>query len=266
MKAWLFDVDGVITDLKQKKVTEPQILEKLVERLEKGEPIALVTGRSIKWLEEELVSKIRELISSELLINFFISGEFGGVSVSFENGKEIKNVDEELSVPADVVREAENITREFSESMFFDSTKETIATIEIKDGYQDMDKFKRDQKVIADKFRQLIKIAKIENKFEVTEDTIGANIKNKKANKENSALQVLEWLRSKNLNPSEFICFGDSPSDLEMGQKISKEGKKVRFVFVGDPSLVKNKDLSFTVKLTNSLYEKGTLEYLQSST
>lgn len=44
--AWIFDVDGVITSLQGKKVTEPQILDHIAKKPEAGEPVAFNTGRS----------------------------------------------------------------------------------------------------------------------------------------------------------------------------------------------------------------------------
>lgn len=263
--AWLFDVDGVITDLTTKKIKEPQILEQIIKRLKNNEPIAFVTGRSLEWVEEEVFSKIKKLANSEMFINFFISGEFGGVSESFEDGKEVKRIDQELLVPQSVVQKAKNIAEKFSESMFFDSTKETIVTAEMNDGYSNIAKFNSERKKLAQKFRTLVKESGKGDKFEVQEDTIAVNIRNKKANKKNSAAQVLNWLKRRKLMPSEFICFGDSATDLEMGQEIGSKGLKVRFVFVGKPEDIKEKNVSFPIIQTKGLYENGTLEYLKES-
>ena len=45
MNAWIFDVDGVITNPIEKRVTLSKIVDELIRRLKKNEPIGLNTGR-----------------------------------------------------------------------------------------------------------------------------------------------------------------------------------------------------------------------------
>src|SRR5438128_1212128 len=100
MKAWLFDVDGVITDLKTKEINEPQILGNIVRKLEKREPVALVTGRSTGWLKGQLIPEIKSRLPiPNLKDSFFISGEFGGTSITYKNEKELEDIDQEIIVP-----------------------------------------------------------------------------------------------------------------------------------------------------------------------
>lgn len=262
--AWLFDVDGVIANPQSKKV-DAQIINEIEKILHKGEPVAIVTGRSINWLRERLFSSLMSKVDAISLDKLFVSGEFGGVSVKFRNGKETEEVDSQLCLPQNVIDKAKIITKDFSETIFFDSTKRTMVSVEMHDGYKNMQGFKEDQKKISAKFKEIIEDAGIEENFEVHDDTIATNIRNKRANKGNSAFQVLEWLKSNNFNPSEFICFGDSVSDLEMGQEIHDKGYKIKFVFVGNKNEIKGINISFPIIQTSKLYENGALEYLKES-
>jgi len=263
MKAWLFDVDGVISNLKTKEAN-PQIVAEIVKRLQKKEPVALITGRSMKYLEDEVVPKIVAKIDKEILDTFFISGEFGGVSSSFENGQEAEKIDEDLSVPEALRNLVKDVTRDL-ETMFFDDTKKTMITTEMKDGYADMTRLKEEQESLSSKFEKLVEEFKIGINFEVVVDTIAVNIKNRNANKKNSALQVLNWLGNKNIKPEKFIAFGDSNTDLEMAQAVHDKGFDVEFVFVGNKEDIVGIGTPFKITKTRESYEKGTLEFLRNA-
>lgn len=77
--AWLFDVDGVITHPEQKRVTEPQIITEIIKRLQAGEPVALVTGRSVDFMRDKVITPLKgELQDLSLLQNFLAVGEKEG--------------------------------------------------------------------------------------------------------------------------------------------------------------------------------------------
>lgn len=48
--AYLFDVDGVITNPTEKKITENSLLTILAEKLQANIPVTLNTGRSNEWM------------------------------------------------------------------------------------------------------------------------------------------------------------------------------------------------------------------------
>lgn len=262
MTAWLFDVDGVLTN-PQDKTISPEVLSEIIKRLKKKEPVAVVTGRSSEWLKERLMPAFLSLGKPDILDYLFISGEFGGVSSNFKDGKEKEIIDDSLSVPREIVNKGKDIAGEYH-SMFFDSTKKTMVSIEMNDGYRDMDNFKQEQKKLGGALRKILDEIGLSKKFEVQDDTIATNIRNKKANKGNSASQVLNWLRDGGINPDNFICFGDSISDLEMGQKINDYGFKIQFVFVGKPEDLNNINVSFPIVQPKQRYDMGTLKFLKA--
>src|SRR3989344_2543991 len=90
--AWIFDVDGVITDPEKKEVTNPQLFDELIKRLKKGEPVALATGRALEWVIKKIVNPLESRIKENnsdisLLDNFYVSGEFGGSHLFYNKGK-----------------------------------------------------------------------------------------------------------------------------------------------------------------------------------
>lgn len=125
MRAWLFDVDGVITN-PEEKIANPQILSEIARRLKRSEPVALATGRSIDFMRSRVVWPLRDLIASPTLLrNFLAVGEKGGTWISYNReGKEQENVDFDISIPKELIEKVKNLINEdFADVMFFDETK-----------------------------------------------------------------------------------------------------------------------------------------------
>lgn len=85
---YIFDIDGVVTAPFTKK-PHPYILSFIASQLQKKHPIALATGRSISWIQENILVKLEKKIQKKEFLDFlFISGEKGAVSLEFILGKE----------------------------------------------------------------------------------------------------------------------------------------------------------------------------------
>mgnify|MGYP001619811015 CR=1 FL=1 len=264
--AWLFDVDGVITNSEQKRVTEPRILDEIIKRLQAGEMVALITGRSLKWVEERVLNPLEEKIENkEILDNLFVSGEFGGPNLKYLRGEKVYSVDPNISVPQEIVDSARAISEEFSKTMMWDESKKTMVSIEMKDGIAISD-FSGPQSDLVRRLDELLGEKGLKEKYWIHRDLIGTNIMERTANKSLATKQVLTWLRENGIKPENFVAFGDNKSDLEIGNEISLQGLPVQFVFVGGKELLENQKFDFPVIFTNGIYENGTLEYLTSNT
>lgn len=76
--AWIFDIDGVVTNPSEKKVTEPQILDHIANKLKNGEPVAFNTTRSSSWLIEYVITPLLQMVEDKnVLENFIAVGEKG---------------------------------------------------------------------------------------------------------------------------------------------------------------------------------------------
>lgn len=265
--AWLFDVDGVLTHPEEKRVTEPELFKEIKKRLKRNEPVALVTGRALDWLVDRVVTPLEAQVSNkQILENFYVSGEFGGASMTYQNGTRELLVNQEISVPEQVINKAWQITkREFPDSMFWDKDKKTMVSIEMVDGFS-VNEFKKPQRQLGEKLRQLLKDYAIDDQFEVHEDRIATNIRDKRVNKHFAAKQVIKWLKGRNISPKIFLVFGDNKSDKEMADEIYENGLNVEFIFVGEKEQLEGSNFPFPVTFTQNLCEKGTLEYLQKAT
>ena len=264
--AWLFDVDGVITDSEKRESVEVKVLNEILNRIKIGEPVALITGRGEKWLVDNVISQLEENMIGEPRDNLFISGEVGGVTIRYINSQRLTEKDESLSLPKNVVEQAVALVKaHFSQAMFFDETKNTLVTFQVHENY-DLQSFKEKQEELTPQLNKLLEDAKLNDKFEIHKDRLAINIRSRNATKSHVTQKVLEWLASKNLKPHKFKIFGDSPSDLEMAQAIFEKGLDFEFIFVGDPAEISGQNYPFPITFTKQKFEKGTLEYLASHT
>lgn len=263
--AFLFDVDGVITDPETKQLDLPEIADFLVEQIREKNPVAIVTGRALPWVEERVVPHILERIPEserKILDLFFVSGEFGGSYATWESGKLEHNIDSNIRLSEDLINKTKAELEKFYSSHFFDDQKQTMVSLEMKDGV-DFKKFKSDQEKLAEKLRETVKSYPRHEEIEVHIDRIATNIRYKSLNKSYAADQVLKWVGEKNISPREFLTFGDSASDAEMSSRLAELGLKTKLVFVGGPEHLKGKKLSFPVKFTTAYCDEGLVEFIK---
>lgn len=257
MKAWLFDVDGVITNPELKKAN-PQIIKKLVEILEQGEILGFNTGRALEFVIEEVLKPLEAtLTNKDLLYNVFFVGEKGGTWGDFKNGKIENIVDPQITIPDELAQKIRDlISFKYKDTMFFDETKKTMISTEFIKGKK-LDKFHEEQKSLVEEMKKILEHLGLAS-LVIEPSIIATDIQNPHAGKD---LGVERFLRLiKHLpEPSEFETFGDSPGDLEMHKYLIKHGHKSKFIYVGTKEI---EDDANIIK-TTAKFDEGTLEYLQ---
>ncbi len=255
-KIHLFDVDGVLTDLKDKVVKYPEILDELIQRLENGEPVGLNTGRSLDFLEGKVLNQLEEKIQDKrLLHNLFAIGEKGMVwltynqegqrnsserdtIVSEEESKELIALQQKI---ADSIKhEGENTSireeQKLSTWVEVDETKTAMVSIEMITGL-DKDKFRDIQKT---RLSPLLHTLKEEHpnlaEFRIDDTAIASDIEHPKAGKDLGAKRLLLLLEEAGVDTDfpEYDTYGDGASDYEMFAELKRKGKKSKFFFVGD--------------------------------
>ncbi len=259
MKAWLFDVDGVITNPILKKAN-PQIILKLIEILEKGEIIGLNTGRSLDFVIEEALKPLEQVLPNKnLLQSLYFVGEKGGTWGDYKNGEIEHRIDETISVPNKLIERIRNlITNKYSDTMFYDETKRTMISTEFKKG-ADIDKFHEEQKRLVEEMKIIVAELGL-NQLVVEPSIIATDIQNSHVGKDLGVQRFLEMIKGKQ-EPQEFETFGDSPGDLEMYKYLIRNGHKARFIYVGNKEIENGEGI---IK-TKDKFDKGTLEYLTSN-
>lgn len=259
----ILDVDGVISDLKDKKA-KPEVLQHIANELKSGKPVALNTGRSTEWvLERTLQSFVNDPETRKYLKNLIIVGEKGGTWMDFdENGRPQDHIDESISIPQDLQDDVRDLVNsKYSGSTFFDSTKRTMISTEMRDGY-DMASYDEDQKLLAPQVGELIRKYGLENVLVAEPNPIAYDIQNIEVGKHLGVKRILNWLKDKSTKIVRFTTIGDSQGDIKMAQELNKNNLKVKHVHVGKKG-THEESYPFEVITTEREYEEGTEDFLK---
>jgi hydroxymethylpyrimidine pyrophosphatase-like HAD family hydrolase len=257
MKAWLFDVDGVLTNPQEKKIVESKIIEFLIKILSSGELIGLNTGRSLGFVEKEVLEPLQNQITNKEYLNrIFFAGEKGGTWGKFQNGKIEEFIDDSLKMPEELISDVKEVLSKYEETTFFDDTKRTMISTEFIKG-ADFSKFQEDQKNLTEDLKSLLIKHNLKNLI-LEPSIIATDIQYPSAGKDLGVERFLEMIKDKE-EPTEFETFGDSPSDIEMFKYLERKGHNARFIYVGEKEIEEGERI---IK-TKSKFDKGTLEYLE---
>ena len=263
MNAYIFDVDGVITDPVEKKITKPKLVEIIASMLEQNVPVAFISGRGMEWLRAQVITVIEAYIDNHpemdknMLDNLYVSGEFSGVYALHGDGKREVSYNSAFTIPGELRTKLNTLAEKFKNIGFVEHEKQTQFTIEAKKG---KDYFKDGGDTIVEAIRkEILDYPDLTASY----DRIGMNVKHKDANKRYAIKHYLAWLDNKKVVPDKIIVFGDSPSDLEMGDELFAQKKQFEFVFVGDKNDLKEQS-NFPVTITQGHCDAGTLEYLHA--
>lgn len=260
--AYLFDVDGVLSEPKYKVVPE-ELISQLINLLQEGNPVGLNTGRSIAWINERLLtSMLDDRKDISFLSNFIAIGEKGSTWNTYDlNGKVNHGKAKEIVMPEILIKKVKALVSDkYNGAMFFDSTKETMISIEMHDGY-DIKDFQRQQKELCQDLKEIIKVIGVESSMVIEESIIATDIQCRKVGKAFGARRFLTFLQEQNLHLARFVTFGDSVSDLEMADELYNSGHAVSFIFVGESKKLENINKKYPVICIEG-YTKATFQYL----
>jgi hydroxymethylpyrimidine pyrophosphatase-like HAD family hydrolase len=264
--AWIFDVDGVITNPKEKKVTEVGLIDAIADRLKNGEIVTLNTGRSLSWMMDRVIKPIEESVGDKRSLDKFLAvGEKGGALLSFQNGEWVTYIDERISVPESLQTYIRGlIDAEFQDSMFYDESKLTMISTEMVDGHSIPD-FTQKQHALVSRMQEILAKTEYQNlDLKIDPTTIATDIQNTHVGKHLGARRIEDWLKDKNIKPQHILTIGDSQSDTEMAEELQDE-YSVDFVFVGEPSKLNSDKLKNNPIFTVKRFCEGTLEFLQTT-
>lgn len=260
---FIFDVDGVICDLKE-KTANPTILKYIAEELKSGHPIAFNTGRSLDWvINRAAKTLITDTKIKPFLKNFIIVGEKGGSWLTFdENGVPQQHINNSISVSLGLKEQiGKLIISTYFKSMFLDEGKKTAITVEMNDGY-DIEKYINDQKSLIPEINLLIQKYRLSDKLILTPNPIAIDIDTRGVGKHLGIKRIINILKERKIAVQKFIAIGDQEADFKMAEELSNQGFSVTYVNVGKNT--NNINRKFPVKTTINKYEKGTLEFLKT--
>lgn len=262
MEAWVFDVDGVLTDPQKKQITQPELLHHLYRLLQNGDIVALNTGRSFVWVYERILTPFSEIVQDKTLFDqVFVVCEKGNVLATHtEKGWQKKLLDNPL--PERLQQEIKKLVQEeFSESMFFDESKETMISIEMKDECNHAS-YSKDQSVLLKQVSSILISDRYMNlSLRADPSNISLDIQYEDAGKHLGAERIEDWMIEHQLQPTRLYMLGDSDSDSEMAEEL-QDTYEIVFVFVGDKTKLNSEKLSCKIVFPKKPFVQGTLEFL----
>lgn len=263
--AYLFDVDGVLTDLVEKQVTETALFSYLSSFLHKGDIVAFNTGRSAKWVKERIINQLFEkLDKKELLSDVIIVAEKGGVWMTFDdNATAHQEQDPSMAIPQEFNEQIKQLVEgKYNDAMFFDDTKETMISVEMHDGF-DLSSYNKRQKEFNSEVEQLLSKKGLNERYKIHSLSISTDVEEHHAGKALGVDRLLTLFDEKGIIPGAFITFGDSPADFEMGDELAKRGKDITFVYTGDKETLGEITKPYPIEFAEG-YSRGTLSYLEN--
>lgn len=260
MQSWIFDVDGVILNPQERKVTRPKIIDEILERLARQDSVAIITGRSLPKLQQEVISLIEaHEAHPNFLDKLYIAGEFGGVYATYNVGRQEQNMHQESVLPTSLVTQLRQVTQPFLDCVYIEDKKVVFSVESLA---EKIELFNQKKEALIRAYEQLIQESNLSETVEVLPDRIAVNVRSKYANKYRATELYLDWLETKNYIPEAYTVFGDSASDLEMGQALNDHSLSFTFVYTGNKEEIATRTNTFPIIFTEKLCDEGTQEYL----
>jgi hydroxymethylpyrimidine pyrophosphatase-like HAD family hydrolase len=264
--AFVFDLDGVIT-WPHTTTIDMVALGYVYELLEQGAYVATNTGRSYEWVEKNVLSALEKMAErsakGDIFDKLFVVCEKGGECIKRVNGRFAPQPSRfALSKEAnEITRHVYDENRAQFSSMFWDSTKRTMASLE-KYPTADITQFTQEKELVASKLQAAL--AGREAKIDPTVAAI--DVEHPMAGKHAGAELIFEWIAShKGTAHNNFVCFGDSRSDYEMARYFAQQGAHITFVFVGDKGITFKEDPDVALVRTKASFADGTREYFRNA-
>lgn len=263
---FLYDVDGVLTSPTEKRVVHLEIIDAIADQLRAGAQVALNTGRSTRWVEEQVVPHLSSLVGDDpdCLARLSIIGEKGNLWTRYnQSGEAIHGKSRKATVPSELKDAIFELASKYTDIMDNLDPKETMISLEMLDGL-DVSDFQAKREPFIEAAKKIIKSNPDWAGFCVDATTIAVDIESIHASKALGANRFLQILCKNGVNylNAEFTTFGDSPSDIEMAQSLARNGLPGKHVHVGDnPESLPPSDHFETIHYEG--FDTGTSNYLQ---
>ncbi len=270
--ALLLDVDGPLSNPDAKRIVRPSIIEALRWLPGAGVPVVLNTGRSLDFIEREVLRPMKKA-GSLPHGNFHAVGEKGAVWLSVRGGDAIEHhADSRIAVSPALQAAVEQLVHDrYADTMFFDRSKRAMVTAERR--------VEVSQPVFEMAQRQfvpdLIQLARAQGYEVVTTDavpstasalrvdatTIATDLESVRLGKDLGAEKAFELLAADGVRPLAWRTVGDSPSDFAMADWIAKQGVDVRHVDVNPRHQVTSRPYR-VIRPSNSRFDAAGDAYL----
>ncbi len=257
---YIFDCDGVITDLYSFQ-PNMQVIERISSLIDRDETVGFITGRSTSWIKKNVLAPLgKAVLNKQNLEKIYFACEFGGRTITFENGEEIIGQNHESDIPRELRKETLEVFSSYKDSMWHEE-KDTLLTFVVNSGFP-IDKYHELQKTLIAAFEKILASTPGYKDFVINTDSVAVNIRHKSATKDKAVMRFISFLGSR-ANVEKAIVFGDSQSDTEMVEAL-QDKYEVDFVFVGKKEELDASKIKANIIYTEAKYDQGTLEYLDS--
>ena len=282
----IFDIDGPVTDPSSRRIEDAEILDRTLDFMTGKGYVTYNTGRASAVAHQRVISPLlqraRELgIGTEIVRRrVAIFAEKGAVTSIWDDvsSRWSHRIDPATVIPADLSSEVGELLRsdpEFRTYIFFDDTKETMVSVEMRretSGPAPVlitpSMFKPVAERFASQVRQLAKDRGYAD-IEVDCTTIAVDIQRRCVGKDLGTKLAFDWLYKLNKFVERVHCFGDSRSDVAMAveaqaimsRSFADADKRVVYVHVGENLSI---DDSFAVSSFPGMYWRGSIVYLRS--
>jgi hypothetical protein len=262
--AWLFDVDGVLTEPEHKIVREPALFDELIRRLARGEPVGTNTGRSLTFLGAGLLDPLEARVTDRRLLHGLIAiGERGSAWATYDTaGERTEHLDAGTPLVPALRDEVRALVQrpDLASVMFFDETKRTMISTELRPG-KTIAEYEGPQRTLVAELHALLARHGLADRYRVDPTSIATDIEYRGVGKAYGAARFAAMLETRGIRPARYVCFGDSRSDYDMLEALLARDDRAELVFVGEPEQLRERDLR-AVTFMRPLYARGTLAYL----
>lgn len=258
---YVFDLDGVVTNAHTSEIND-EVIRRMYQLLAGGSYVAVNTGRSYEWVDQIVISRLIAYGGISIFERFIVICEKGGEIVQWQDAV-ISVRPSEFALDHEVYALAKQTFEQNQaslQSMFWDTTKRTMATLE-KVPSASLDDFHAEQRILIGALTEAL--AGYDAKIDQT--NISIDIESPEAGKYAGARIIYAWILGlEPLSPKSFISIGDSISDYEMARYFAEQSALSTFVYVGKhvDKIVHHGDVTFIA--TAAHYDMGTLEFLAS--
>ncbi|MEW6295756.1 MAG: hypothetical protein AB1467_05715 [Candidatus Diapherotrites archaeon] len=257
---FLVDIDGPVTGAFAN--VKPKAVLEFMKKANEGHKVFFVSGRSIDWVQKNLLPVINSFEAKfpNAVNNISFVGEHGLVTARISGGKLIREINRRISVPKNIM---EKVRRQVKliPGVFYDKTKQAVVTIEA------IHEIKRKNPVLVEqglkKTEKLMREISLKHKgFHVVRSLYAVDLLPFAVSKAFAADQALGMLGPQRRRVRFYRLFGDSPSDLRMIEPLRKRKLSYEFYFVGDKSKIKTEKMKEIkrIHLTKRKLFEGTIE------
>ncbi|WP_409252370.1 HAD-IIB family hydrolase [Bacillus sp. SCS-153A] len=257
MTFFMFDVDGVLTDEHARPSEE--VLHSIEKLYKQNEKLAFITGRSRKWLAENIFSSLNK---DQDWSSLYCVAEHGAIK---GKGPDIHKwqLDDDFVIQDKVKDKLQKISEkpDYNGLIEWDETKESMGTVEavhgdpgdgehLKKTRQALKAFAEEAKEIADKFDKKVVVS-----------TYGVDVIPPDLSKKVGAQWILDQTSG---SEKTVYVFGDSKGDIIMAETARSYGaEEVTFFWVGAGDPPEPKDDGITIKSSTENFAAGTQRVLE---